>query len=62
MKVGDLVRCTMPAWRHIVGTVLEYPEQKWNVTKRYVKVMVADHEPRVLNWTDEEFEVISESR
>jgi hypothetical protein len=61
MKVGDLVRCTTNGYRHTVGIVLEYPEQKWNVAKRYIKVMVAD-DCRVLNWPDNEFEVINESR
>ena len=61
MKVGDLVRCTNYGFTHLVGIILEYPEQQWNVTKRYVKVMVAD-DCRVLNWTDEEFEVVDESR
>ena len=61
MKEGDLVRCTTNGYQHIVGIVPEYPEQKWNVTKRYIKVMVAD-DCRVLNWTDDEFEVVNESR
>ena len=61
MKVGDLVRCTTNGYRHIVGIVLEYPEQRLNYAARYIKVMVAD-DCRVLNWTDDEFEVINESR
>ena len=31
MKEGDLVRCTTNGYRHIVGIVLEYPEQKWTM-------------------------------
>ena len=61
MKVGDLVRCTTRPWRHIVGIVVEYPDQKWNVPKRYIKVMVADDCRETIEQISE-FEVINESR
>lgn len=61
MKVGDLVRPKQYEFQHLVGIIVDYPKQKWNVTERYVKVRTIKSKTLII-WPDDEWEVLNESR